>query len=287
MNNVQKEPSLPLKTGALDQFRPPLCYELVGKTFDLVMDNGYDYELKFIDKETLSYGKVSESKKVYEYDCLKGDDTTFFVNLEMVGETPRTGLTFILDTEQSLVTVEYIRIGVNPRLPKLPVTEIIFGAIKKEDGTIPRIRHGFTNEMVGKAIDWNYGNFSVVHIYSSERYYRLTMNREEVERRRAANPEAFANRQAMDASRVYEEPSEYIKIKDGLYVFSMTELQNCITRGQGNNLLFLMNLNRMYDVGRSFGYNGEGNPENYTYGAYGQYYDASDLLARKSTDYIR
>ena len=61
----------------------------------------------------------------------------------------------------------------------------------------------------------------------------------------------------------------------------------CRERGHGNNLFFLMNLNRMHDVGRSFGHNGEGKPENYTYGAFGEYYDASDLLARKTTEYIR
>ena len=197
-------------------------------------------------------------------------------------------MTFFLDTEQSLVTVEYIRIGVNPRLPKLPVTEIIFGAIRKEDGSIPSIRHGYTSEMVGKAIDWNYGRLTVVHVYSSERYYRLTMSREQTELMKARNPEMLASLEAQNAGHVYEEPCDYIKIKDGLYIFSMTERRNNITNGQGNNLLFLMNLNRMYDVGRSFGHDGStGLPENYTYGAYGRYYDASDVIAQKSTLFIR
>ena len=57
MNSTEKTSAV-LKTGLLDKYRPPLCYELAGKTFELVMDNGYDYELKFIDGEKLSYGRV-------------------------------------------------------------------------------------------------------------------------------------------------------------------------------------------------------------------------------------
>jgi hypothetical protein len=287
MENVKKELPKPKQYEGMSQYRPPLCFELVGKKFELVLDNGYDYELSFTDRKNLSYGLIDGEKKVYAYDCLKAEDDTYFVNMEMVGETPRTGLSFILDMEQSLVTVEYVRVGTNPKLPKLPETEIIFGAIRREDGTIPTIRHGYTTDMIGTAIHWRYGTLQVVHVYSSERYYRLTIPKEEIERRRAMAPEGERMEDFFNKERVYEEPSDYIKIKDGIYVFSMTESMMCRERGQGNNLLFLMNLNRMYDVGRSFGHNGEGQPENYTYGAYGEYYDASDLLAKKSTEFIR
>jgi hypothetical protein len=287
MENVKKELPKPKQYEGMSQYRPPLCFELVGKKFELVLDNGYDYELSFTDRKNLSYGLIDGEKKVYAYDCLKAEDDTYFVNMEMVGETPRTGLSFILDMEQSLVTVVYVRVGTNPKLPKLPETEIIFGAIRREDGTIPTIRHGYTTDMIGTAIHWRYGTLQVVHVYSSERYYRLTIPKEEIERRRAMAPEGERMEDFFNKERVYEEPSDYIKIKDGIYVFSMTESMMCRERGQGNNLLFLMNLNRMYDVGRSFGHNGEGQPENYTYGAYGEYYDASDLLAKKSTEFIR
>ena len=287
MENVKKELPKPKQYEGMSQYRPPLCFELVGKKFELVLDNGYDYELSFTDRKNLSYGLIDGEKKVYAYDCLKAEDDTYFVNMEMVGETPRTGLSFILDMEQSLVTVVYVRVGTNPKLPKLPETEIIFGAIRREDGTIPTIRHGYTTDMIGTAIHWRYGTLQVVHVYSSERYYRLTIPKEEIERRRAMAPEGERMEDFFNKERVYEEPSDYIKIKDGIYVFSMTESMMCRERGQGNNLLFLMNLNRMYDVGRSYGHNAEGNPENYTYGAYGMYVDASDTLEKRSTAYIR
>jgi len=286
MDSTKKELPKAKQYEGMSQYRPPLNYELVGKSFELVMDDGYDYVLKFSGRDKLSYGLQSGERKEFRYDCLKADDDTYFVNLEMQSDPEHTVYTFILDLEQSLVTAVTATMYVNPKVPKLPYTKIVFGAIRKDDGSIPDIRHGYTTDMIGKAICWRYGTLTVVHVYSSERYYRLTMLPEDIERMKAANPQAYER--MLGSSQVYEEPSDYIKIKDGIYVFNMIE--EMAARGerkQGNNLLFLMNLNRMYDVGRSYGHNGEGNPENYTYGAYGMYFDASDTLEKRSTAYIR
>ena len=287
MENVKRELPKPKEVEGMSQYRPPLCFELTGQTFELVMDNGYDYTLSFKDRKVLTFCRCDEEPKEYAYDCLKADDETYFVNFEKTGAVPRTGITFILDLEQSLVTANFITVGQNPRYPKMPKTEIIFGGIKKEDGTVPTIRHGYTTFFLDKAIRWDYGNLVVIHIYSSEHYYRLGLPEEAVERMRRENPERAQEFEANSQRRLYEEPADYIKIKDGIYVFNMTEEMSNRERGQGNNLFFLMNLDRLYDVGRSFGHNGDGLPENYTYGAYGKYVDASDVLARKSTEYIR
>lgn len=285
--NVKRKLPEPPEFEGMSQYRPALCFELVGQKYDLVMDDGYEYELNFLNRTTLTYGRADEEKKEYAYDCLKPEDVTYFVNFEKTGATPRTGVTFVLDMEQSLVTSNICSVGVNPKWPKMPVYKITFGAIRREDGSVPTIRHGYTADLVGKAIHWRYGRMGVVHVYSSERYYRLTIVKEDFLGQEPADPEAFRERQRRDEMRLYEEPGDYIKIKDGIYIFNANEEMACRERGHGNNLFFLMNLNRMHDVGRSFGHNGEGKPENYTYGAFGEYYDASDLLARKTTEYIR
>ncbi|MBR6322645.1 MAG: hypothetical protein IKR59_07230, partial [Lachnospiraceae bacterium] len=223
----------------------------------------------------------------YSYDCLKADNDTYFVNFEVTGAVPRAGLSFILDMEQSLVTSNYCTVGQNPRYPKMTKPTITFGAIRQEDGTVASIRHGYTDDLVGRSIKWSYGTLAVVHVYSSERYYRLTIPKEAFERLKNENPERYEEMMERAGEHLYEEPGDYIKIKEGIYVFNANEEMACRTRGQGNNLFFLMNLNRMHDVGRSFGHNGDGEPENYTYGAFGEYYDTSELHARKSTEYIR
>ena len=57
--------------------------------------------------------------------------------------------------------------------------------------------------------------------------------------------------------------------------------------GHGNSILVLMNLDEMHDVGRSFGSNAEGGNGNNTLGAFGVWHDARDVLAKKSTLYVR
>ena len=287
MRQQYKELPKPKTYEGMSQYRPPLCFELTGRRLTLVMDNGYDYTLYFADRKSLQFGIAGEPLKSFAYDCLKADDDTYFVNFEMTGASPRTGITFVLDMEQSLVTENRCIIGQNPRYPKMPKPEIIFGAIRREDGSVPAKRHGYTDDLVGRAILWHYGTLTIVHVYSSEHYYRLSVSREVLERLKSENPERYEEMRSMNADRLYEEPGGYIKVKEGMYIFNANEEMACRKNGQGNNLFFLMNLNRMHDVGRSFGHNGDGEPENYTYGAFGEYYDMSELLARESTEYIR
>ncbi len=269
----------------VSQYRPPLNFELVGKKLDLVMDDGYDCTLDFVNRKTLRYGRKDSEPKEYAYDCLKADDDTYFVNFEVTGANPRAGISLILDMEQSLVTRNYCTVGQNPRYPKLPKTEFTFGAIRRDDGTVPRVRHGYTEDLTGRAICWHYGTVAVVHVYVSSHYYRLTQTKEALARLKERNPVLYDH--ITNPEKVYEEPCDYIKIKDGLYAFSMTEFMANRDRNEGNNMFFLMDLNRMHDVGRSFGHNEREEPENYTYGAYGEYYDAPEAFALKSTEYIR
>lgn len=287
MRMTKGEIPKPYQYEGMSQYRPPLCFELVGKTFELVMDSGFDYELTFTDRRKLSYGELGKEKRDFTYDCLKADDDTYFVNFEVDGAVPRAGQTFILDMEQSLVTACYVTVGQNPKFPKMCESHFTFGAIRKEDGTLNPLRHGYTDDMVGRAINWQYGTLSVVHVYASERYYRLTTTQAALERVKREDPEVYKIISENNKHRIYEEPCNMIKVKDGMYIFEANEVMGNRERGSGNDLLFLMNLGRMHDVGRSFGHNSEGNPENYTYGAFGEYYDAWDLIEKKSTEFIK
>ena len=80
----------------LSQYCPPHCYELDGRELKLVMDNGYDYLLHF-GRETVEWGVVGEAARTDGYVALKADDTTYFINAEITGTTPRTGIVLILD----------------------------------------------------------------------------------------------------------------------------------------------------------------------------------------------
>ena len=258
----------------LSQYRPPLCYELAGREFTLCMDSGYDYRVKFLDGQKLVWGLLDGQEKEDAYECLKGDETTYFVNVEVEGAKPRTGLSLVLDLTNDLATCLIARQGENPKVPYLISNEVVFGAILRADGTLNSKRHGYTRDMVGSAVEWVYSpDFRIIHVYCSERYYRVAMPKPtEMSQRNlddnAAMLEAFQG--YPDAT----EPALYIKIKDGMYFFSFIEEHlERLTREttRGNNLAFLMNFERMYDVGRSFGINSRQLPENYLFGAYGRF----------------
>ena len=88
----------------VSQYRPPLNFELVGKKLDLVMDDGYDCTLDFVNRKTLRYGRKDSEPKEYAYDCLKADDDTYFVNFEVTGANPRAGISLILKPSPSQET---------------------------------------------------------------------------------------------------------------------------------------------------------------------------------------
>lgn len=279
----------PDKFEGLSIYRPPLVYELTGRKFELVMDDGYDRTLCFADDKTLRFGRAGEEKD-YAYDCLKPADGCYFVNFEDMSLYPRCGITLVLDIEQSLVTMALAYLGQDPKIPKMPASEYVFGAIKREDGTVPRIRHGYTSDLAGKSIDWNYGSFNIAHVYATERYYRVAFTPRAIERISRNNPAMFqrppeGERRA--PADVYEDYLNVIKIKDNVYLVGLLETILARRNGHGNSLLVLMNLDEMHDVGRSFGTNGDGENENYTFGAFGNFYDASESLERKSGYHIR
>ncbi len=294
MNMADEKKLNPDKYEGLSIFRPPLCFELAGKEFTLVMDDGYDKHLKFIDERTLAYGDPGK-ELCYEYDCLKMDDRCYFVNFEERPlKTPRHGITLILDTREYLVTAAEARLGLDPKFPRMPHVDIIFGAIEKPDGTIPHLRHGYTEDLAGKSIDWNYGSFNIAHVYQTERYYRVAFTPRALERIRKNNPAMMAGgtdeegkpKKYEPPKAAYEDYMSAVKIRDGLYAVSLLETNLCRRNGHGNSLFFLMNLKEMHDVGRSFGTNGEGEDENYTFGAFGAWYDASGVMEMPGMYYI-
>ena len=274
----------PKQFDGFSQYRPPLCFELTGKTFTLVLDSGYDYELTFTDDRVLSLTEKGKEAVTTPYECLKAEDTTYFVNFELPGQPIRTGLSLVLDLEQQLVTAVFAFTGKNPKLPKMPSTEIVFGAIEQPDGTLATRRHGYTADLIGTAIHWYYSTMEVVHVYTSERYYRIAL------------PVSFLKKMEKRGTPIadggpslvhfFEEPANYIKIKDGIYLLSFVEEQMHRELGAGGSMLYLMDLNRFQDVGRGFGIGFDGKPENYTFGAFGEPVE-HELMDKESYYWIR
>ena len=202
----------------------------------------------------------------------------YFVNFELTGVQPRTNITLLLDTLTRLVTVVTTWAGVKPQYPTLCDDKFEFGAIEADGLPLPNKRHRYTTDLVGKRIHWHYSpEFSIIHVYYHPNFIRATFTPE----RLAKMPPPTPERRAAWKEHPYDEKATYVKMREGLYIVAFVEQSMARSGGTGNSLLFMMDTDRLHDVGRSFGhagdYSGPGyKPENYLFGAYGEYAENSD-----------
>lgn len=86
-----------------------------------------------------------------------------------------------------------------------------------------------------------------------------------------------------------DEPTAYIKIKDGMYLFSLTEANMERHLGaempyRSNTMCFLQNYKRVYLAGRAFGtttIDGEDTDLHITFSAYGKILEAKEEYLQK------
>ena len=263
----------------IDQYRPPLCFELAGREYTFVMDDGVDYVLRFLDGKTAEWHLENEEPKQEDYECLKADDTTYLVFFEIV-----------IDLENMLVTRIIAVNGENPKDPYLNNTYIEFGAILKTDGSVTFKRHSYTDEMIGTCMQWCYGSFSTVHIYYCSNFYRITYPRDGSQDPAISEGMDSLVRQLPSS----DEPASYIKIKENMYLLNITErnMEKLLGAGglfRSNTMCFLQNYDRLYLVGRAFGnvtQDGVDSEIRLSFGAYGKFTEAPDGFFSDPNPYI-
>jgi len=254
----------------ITQYSPPLCFELAGQKFELQMDNGFDVLLNFIDGRTLEWSWIGaaptfeawmargKSPKKETYECMKADDTTYFLSYVCADIEPRVNHVWVIDKENMLVTRIFSAVGKNPRWPMLISPEVDFGCIKQtgvEFKSYPR--HGFSADIVGNVIQWQYGSeLSTVHAYYDPFFYRITYPRDNTTEASAKTGEQMNS--MVNSLPSSDEPVHLIKIKDGIYLTSLTEqnMERVMGAAMGfrsDTLCFLQNFKKVLEVGRGFG----------------------------------
>jgi hypothetical protein len=276
----------PVFEGSMSGYRIPFNYELNGNNYNLVMDNGDEYLLRLCSPNIVEWSKNNEPARWTTYECLKAEDTTYMINFLSKGEKPSTCLTFILDIGQRLCIVVVARTDAEPE-PLMVMNDVYMGAIDVPGFSLPDYRCTDTEDLVGKRATWTYApDMHITHVYYHKNYIRVDVPQEF----RKGWPTSENQRRSFemidDNNRGYDEWARYIKIKDWIYVINVLE-QSTTRQGLiGNNLLFLMDLRRMRDVGRSFGHTQEHTIENYMYSAVGKFV-ASDGRLEAQTSFLR
>ncbi len=269
----------------LSQYREPFNFELVGQTYQLAMDDGNRYAVSFLDGHTLRWGAIGAEQTVEYYDCAKAEEGVYFVNFEFAAKKPRTNLSLVIDTETRLVTIVTSVQGYHPKFPYMIDSRLVFGALDVPGYPLPEKRHKYTADLLGKRIHWHYGPGSeIIHVYYATDYIRVTMP----ERAGWADFDAAEWEEIIDRE-PYDEPAFYVKIKPGLYLVGCSEKNRACRGGTGNSMIFVINTRRVHDVGRSFGHGGEEtghpHPENYIFGAFGEFVPSDGVLESKPNIY--
>ena len=276
----------------LEQYREPLCYDLAGRCFQLVMDNGVTYALQFVSGEMLAWGERGGALRWDEYECLKLDDETYFVNWEVTGVQPRTCITLALDLRADLITAVHAKIGAIAKYPYLVTQEIIFGAIKQPGKPLNPMRHGYTADLAGRNIFWRYSsNFGITHAFVSEHYLRVPIGQppelpfDATEEERAERDAEFAQRKA----HLFEIPAFFIKLREDVYFFGFIEETECRLDPTlcGNSLIMVADMNRVHDIGRCFAsdYRNHYAPQNFLFSAFGAFHDTPDPIDSMPSPY--
>ncbi len=262
----------------ISQYRLPLCTELSGRSFSLVMDNGKTYKVDFVSGNEVVWENIEDGGHRDRYHCLKVEDGLYFVNLEISPIKDHAGLTLALVTDSGLATCVYASMeghtGDSARFVK---TEIIFGAIAAEDGSVGYRRHRFTADLVGKAIEWTYApDFKIIHTYPSERYYRPILVYYHDDRNEPVIKAMETAAPRLPWPKERESPTDWVKIRDGVYLLNIIEISHpeMLEEPKKNCLTFVFDLKRMHNFGRAFGYTeGDHARENYVFTAYGRFVD--------------
>jgi hypothetical protein len=256
----------------LSQWRQPPVYELAGRHFELVMDSLPVCQADFLSGTRLLWQDGKEVRSA-AYTCAKIDNLTYFVNFEYNEGAVRINPTLILDLEQRLVTLVITQVGYSSKYPTMTGADYYFGAIQEEGMPLPSVRHAYTEKFVGKRIQWHYSpEFRIIHVYYSSEAIRLTFPPAVLKMMRETPLEKLTPDAYDYVVNGYDEPTKYVKIKEKIYLVNTCEQHKGMRALSGNSMLFLMDIERVHDVGRSFGYAGDHKtPENYMFAAHGEF----------------
>jgi hypothetical protein len=270
-----------LVPAGLKQYVQPLSEELAGKVLDMRLDGQKPVLIRFLDHAALEWAYQGGPCQPEAYECVKGDDMVYMIVCHPRLKKPASCVTLVWDMESHLITVILAWEHQDAACPRLVVSRAIFGAESREGEPLPAIRHHYTDDLIGKRIVWHYtANDDVLHICFDWTHFRLGSAKVTL----SLNPsaQALANYERLKSRQekypYYEEKVYYIKIRDGLYLYSVIEYAMCrLLQSQGGGeLLALVNTVRTRYVGRTFGLDAQENAGHDIVGAPGCFINIPD-----------
>jgi hypothetical protein len=209
--------------------RSPISEFLVGKELTIRFDNGVAVEYRFDEVQALRWRHAGETAWHSErYESWESTPGVVMFGHLVTGAPNHDCYKIVADFDHALATCIHGTIG-SEYIANEAQAETWFGVIEMEGLTPPKYkRHQFTDELVGRAVTWNYSpGLTSMHLYTTPHSLSWII---------------FGESGA--GGMEWSGPASYVKIRDELYLAYWLE-EAC----NGTLGTILVNLRTMHDCG--------------------------------------
>ena len=210
---------------------------LAGKTLTLRYDDGPVMDYRVQDAETLQWRKNGGGWTTARYQAWESAPGVILFGHLLEGESNHDGHMIVADFDRGLVTCfrGYLN---TPYFANEAGVETMFGVVEMEGLVSPQYdRHHVTDEMLGRAMTWNYSpGLTSMHLYSTPHTVSWII---------------FTDSGAGGLE--WSGPGNFVKIRDNLYFLYWLE-EAC----NGTLGTILVNMRTMHDAGIGYHCGAEG-----------------------------
>lgn len=149
----------------------PISTFLSGRELTLRYDNGQAFNYRFDDIDTLRWrrdGAGEGAWKQEQYESWESAPGVIMFGHLLSGEKDHDAFSIVVDFDHALVTCLHGTMG-TPYIGNEAAVKTTFGVVEMKGLTPPLYRrHQFTDELVGRAVTWNYRpGLTSMHLYST------------------------------------------------------------------------------------------------------------------------
>ena len=215
---------------------PPTGW-LAGKSLTLRYDDGPLMEYRFDDAQTLHWRNPGGAWTAARYQAWEPAPGVILFGHMLEGAADHDGHMVVVDFDHGLVTCFNGHLN-TPWFANEAGVKTLFGVVEMQGLTPPQYqRHGFTDELLGRALSWNYApGLTSMHLYATPHSMSWII---------------FTESGAGGLE--WSGPAAYVKIRDGLYFLYWLE-EAC----NGTLGTIVVNLRTMHDAGIGYHCGAEG-----------------------------
>jgi hypothetical protein len=147
----------------------PISSFLAGKELTLRYDNGMAIEYRFDEIQKLRWRRAGDNAwREERYESWESAPGVIMFGHLLGGAPEHDAFSIVVDFDQALVTCLHATMG-TPYIANEAAVKTIFGVVEMKGLTPPKYRrHQYTDELVGRAMTWNYSpGLTSMHLYST------------------------------------------------------------------------------------------------------------------------